>query len=124
MSEPFVSPPVAVRSNVQGTLHCSKRRDRCGVTRFVTAGRLGVRHAASEMRPTRSARPVNTYAASKSGARAFVRLYTRVYGCDGEHAAIRRLWARPAAQNVGGPRVCAALEDRDFPMTPGERGGR
>lgn len=124
MSEPFLSPPVAVRVNVQGTLHLLEAAHQCGVTRFVHSGTAyEYGDAANADAPNKEVlEPVNTYAASKAAARAFVRLYARVYELP---TVTVRLFA---VYGPGQPpktlislAVCAALEDRDFPMTPGEQ---
>jgi nucleoside-diphosphate-sugar epimerase len=124
MSEPFISPPVAVRVNVQGTLHLLEAARQCGVTRLIHSG------TAYEYGDTASGDalnkevldPVNTYAASKAAARAFVRLYTRVYGLP---TITLRLFAvygpgQPPKTLIPSA-VRTALEHRDFPMTPGEQ---
>jgi len=124
MSEPFISPPLAVRVNVQGTLHLLEAARRCAVQRFVHSGTAyEYGDAASDDAPNKEVLdPVNTYAASKAAARAFVRLYTRVYGLP---TVIVRLFAvygpgQPPKTLISSA-VRAALENRDFPMTPGEQ---
>ena len=124
MSEPFVSPPVAVRVNVQGTLHLLEAARQCGVTRFVHSGTAyEYGDAANEDASNKEVLdPVNTYAASKAAARAFVRLYTRVYGLPTVNMRLFAVYGpgQPPKTLVA-LAVCAALEDRDFPMTPGEQ---
>jgi nucleoside-diphosphate-sugar epimerase len=124
MSEPFVSPPVAVRVNVQGTLHLLEAARQCGVRRFVHSGTAyEYGDTASGDAPNQEVLdPVNTYAASKAAARAFVRLYARVYGLS---TVTMRLFAvygpgQPPKTLIPSA-VCAALENRDFPLTPGEQ---
>jgi len=124
MSEPFVSPPVAVRVNVQGTLHLLEAAHQCGVRRFVHSGTAyEYGDAASDEAPNKEVLdPVNTYAASKAAARAFVRLYSRVYGLSTVNMRLFAVYGpgQPPKTLVSSA-VCAALEDRDFPMTPGEQ---
>jgi nucleoside-diphosphate-sugar epimerase len=124
MSEPFVSPPVAVRVNVQGTLHLLEAARQCGVRRFVHSGTAyEYGDAASDDAPNKEVLdPVNTYAASKAAARAFVRLYSRVYGLSTVNLRLFAVYGpgQPPKTLISSA-VCAALEDRDFPMTPGEQ---
>ncbi len=124
MSEPFVSPPVAVRVNVQGTLHLLEAARQCGVTRFVHSGTAyEYGDAASDDAPNKELLdPVNTYAASKAAARAFVRLYARVYGLPTVNMRLFAVYGpgQPPKTLVASA-ACAALENRDFPMTPGEQ---
>ena len=124
MSEPFVSPPVAVRVNVQGTLHLLEAARQCGVRRFVHSGTAyEYGDAANNDAPHKELLdPVNTYAASKAAARAFVRLYARVYGLPTVNMRLFAVYGpgQPPKTLVASA-VCAALEDRDFPMTPGEQ---
>jgi nucleoside-diphosphate-sugar epimerase len=124
MSEPFVSPPVAVRVNVQGTLHLLEAARQCGVMRFVHSGTAyEYGDAANNDAPHKELLdPVNTYAASKAAARAFVRLYARVYGLPTVNMRLFAVYGpgQPPKTLVASA-VCAALEDRDFPMTPGEQ---
>jgi CDP-6-deoxy-D-xylo-4-hexulose-3-dehydrase len=66
--------------------------------------------------------PINIYAASKAAAWAFVRMFARTYSLP---AVTVRLFAvygpgQPPKTLVPSA-VCAALEGRDFPMTPGEQ---
>ena len=124
MSEPFISPPVAVRVNVQGTLHLLEAAHQCGVTRFIHSGTAyEYGDAAHDDAPNKELLdPVNTYAASKAAARAFVRLYARVYNLP---AVTLRLFAvygpgQPPKTLISSA-VRAALEERDFPMTPGDQ---
>ena len=124
MSEPFVSPPVAVRVNVQGTLHLLEAARQCGVRRFVHSGTAyEYGDAASDDAPNKEVLdPVNTYAASKAAARAFVRLYSRVYGLSTVNLRLFAVYGpgQPPKTLISSA-ACAALEDRDFPMTPGEQ---
>jgi UDP-glucose 4-epimerase len=124
MSEPFVSPPVAVRVNVQGTLHLLEAARQCGVTRFVHSGTAyEYGDAASDDAPNKELLdPVNTYAASKAAARAFVRLYARVYGLPTVNMRLFAVYGpgQPPKTLVA-LAACAALENRNFPMTPGEQ---
>jgi nucleoside-diphosphate-sugar epimerase len=124
MSEPFVSPPVAVRVNVQGTLHLLEAARKCGVRRFVHSGTAyEYGDAATGDTPNQEVLdPVNTYAASKAAARAFVRLYARIYGLPTVNMRLFAVYGpgQPPKTLISSA-VCAALEDRDFPMTPGEQ---
>jgi nucleoside-diphosphate-sugar epimerase len=124
MSEPFVSPPVAVRVNVQGTLHLLEAARQCGVRRFVHSGTAyEYGDAASDDATNKEVLdPVNTYAASKAAARAFVRLYSRVYGLSTVNLRLFAVYGpgQPPKTLISSA-VCAALEGRDFPMTPGEQ---
>ncbi len=124
MSEPFVSPPVAVRVNVQGTLHLLEAAHQCGVQRFVHSGTAYEYGDAANKDATNKELldPVNTYAASKAAARAFVRLYSRVYGLPTVNMRLFAVYGpgQPPKTLISSA-VCAALEDRDFPMTPGEQ---
>lgn len=124
MSEPFVSPPVAVRVNVQGTLHLLEAAHQCGVRRFVHSGTAYEYGDAANNDATNKELldPVNTYAASKAAARAFVRLYFRVYGLPTVNMRLFAVYGpgQPPKTLISSA-VCAALQDRDFPMTPGEQ---
>jgi nucleoside-diphosphate-sugar epimerase len=124
MSEPFVSPPVAVRVNVQGTLHLLEAAHQCGVRRFVHSGTAyEYGDTANDDATNREVLdPVNTYAASKAAARAFVRLYSRVYGLSTVNLRLFAVYGpgQPPKTLISSA-VCAALEGRDFPMTPGEQ---
>lgn len=124
MSEPFISPKVAMQVNVHGTLHLLQAAHQLGVQRFIhsgTAYEYG-NAACGDPLAKEGLDPINIYAASKVAAWAFVRLYTRTYGLP---AVTVRLFAvygpgQPPKTLVPSA-VCAALEGRDFPMTPGEQ---
>jgi nucleoside-diphosphate-sugar epimerase len=124
MSEPFVSPPVAVRVNVQGTLHLLEAARQCGVRRFVHSGTAYEYGDTANDDATNKEvlDPVNTYAASKAAARAFVRLYSRVYGLSTVNMRLFAVYGpgQPPKTLISSA-VCAALEGRDFPVTPGEQ---
>jgi len=124
MSEPFVSPPVAVRVNVQGTLHLLEAARQCGVRRFIHSGTAyEYGDTASGDTPNQEVLdPVNTYAASKAAARAFVRLYARIYDLPTVNMRLFAVYGpgQPPKTLISSA-ACAALEDRDFPMTPGEQ---
>jgi len=124
MSEPFISPQVAMQVNVHGTLHLLEAAHQLGVQRFVHSGTAyEYGDAASSNAPSKEGLdPINIYAASKAAAWAFVRMYARTYGLP---AVTMRLFAvygpgQPPKTLVPSA-VCAALEGRDFPMTPGEQ---
>jgi CDP-6-deoxy-D-xylo-4-hexulose-3-dehydrase len=124
MSEPFISPKVAMRVNVHGTLHLLEAAHQLGVRRFVHSGTAYEYGDAARSDPLakEGLDPINIYAASKAAAWAFVRMYARTYGLP---AVTMRLFAvygpgQPPKTLVPSA-VCAALEGRDFPMTPGEQ---
>ena len=124
MSEPFISPQVAMRVNVHGTLHLLEAARQLGVQRFVhtgTAYEYG--DAASGNAPGKEGLdPINIYAASKAAAWAFVRMYARTYGFPTVTMRLFYVYGPGQPPKTLLPSaVCAALEGRDFPMTPGEQ---
>lgn len=123
MSQPFISLDEALRTNVIGTIHVLAAARQTGVQRLIhsgTAYEYGARDSA--VRPPEGLDPINPYAASKAAAWAFVRMYARTFGLS---AVTLRLYyvygpGQPPMTLIPSA-VCAALQDRDLPMTAGRQ---
>lgn len=124
MSEPFISPQIATRVNVHGTLHLLEAAHQVGVERFVHTGTAYEYGDAASGAPLakEGLDPINIYAASKAAAWAFVRMYARTYGLPAVTMRLFYVYGPGQPPKTLLPSaVCAALEGRDFPMTPGEQ---
>ncbi len=106
VSDPFLPPDEAIRSNVYGTinlLRAIKGRARTIVLR--TPGEIDA---------------LNVYAAAKSAAWQFCKMYRRTQGWPIVGAMLYQVYGpRQDRKNVVPSAIEAALADRDFPMTSG-----
>ncbi len=118
-----VDPIAAVQVNVQGTLNLLAALEGCGYRRFLF---VGTSHEygdqAQPFREGQPPAPANVYAASKSAAWLFCRMYSRTRGWPvvgvrpfGVYGPGQRLPAFLPAL------IQAALRGQDFPMTGGEQ---
>jgi CDP-6-deoxy-D-xylo-4-hexulose-3-dehydrase len=131
MSQPFVLADVALRTNVQGTIHLLEAARQVGVQRFVhsgTAYEYGDRSLeTSKVLKTSEVwseglDPINVYAASKAAAWAFVRMYARTFGLPAVTMRLYHVYGpgQPPTTLIPSA-ICAALEGRDLPMTAGRQ---
>jgi nucleoside-diphosphate-sugar epimerase len=123
-SGPSITPQLATRVNVEGTRHLLEAACQTGVQRFLhtgTAYEYGHIANGEGLRQENWA-ALDVYAASKAQAQSLVREYARRSGLP---AVTLRLFAvygpGQSVQSLVPSAVCAALEGRDFPMTPGEQ---
>ena len=124
MSEPFISPQVAMQVNVFGTLHLLEAARQAGVGRFVHSGTAYEYGDATDDNAfaKEGLDPHDIFAASKVGAWAFVRMYARTYNLPAVTVRLFAVYGPGQSPKALVPSaVCAALEGRDFPMTPGEQ---
>ncbi len=122
--EPAVTLPLALRVNVQGTRNLLEAACRVGVQRFIHTGTAYERGevAGYDLQGNDALGSLAMYAASKSAAHALVQEYARTRGLQ---AVILRLCTvygpGQSARSLVPSAILAALEDSDFPMTPGEQ---
>ncbi len=124
MSQPFVSTDIALRTNVQGTLNLLEAVRQVGTQRFVhssTAYEYGEQDNAPN-HPGEGFDPINVYSASKAAAWAFVRMYARAFGAPAVTLRLHYVYGpgQPPTTLIPSA-ICAALEGRDLPMTPGQQ---
>lgn len=117
LSQPFVPADTALRTNVHGTIHLLEAARQVSVQRFVHSGTA---YEYGERGAPEGLDPINVYAASKAAAWAFVRMYARTYGLPAVTVRLYHVYGpgQPPATLIPSA-ICAALEGRDFPMTPG-----
>ncbi len=125
MSQPFVAVEVALRTNVHGTVNLLEAAQQTGVQRFIhsgTAYEYGQRNQVHEIGLDEGLDPINTYAASKAAAWAFVRMYARTFGLPAVTLRLYHVYGpgQPPMTLIPSA-ICAALEGRDFPMTAGQQ---
>lgn len=111
-TDPFLSPHVALRHNVTGTLHLLQACFNSGldVRQLITARTPGEYSA------------TNTYAASKAAAWAFCEMYARTAGWPIHGAMIFQAYGPGQPQQLLVPAALrAALAAEDFPMTEGKQ---
>lgn len=106
VSDPFLPPDEAIRSNVYGTINLLRAiKGRARVVVLRTPGEIEA---------------LNVYAASKASAWQFCRMYRRTQGWPIAGAMIYQVYGpRQDRKNVIPAAIEAALNDRDFPMTSG-----
>jgi nucleoside-diphosphate-sugar epimerase len=106
VSDPFLPPDEAIRSNVYGTLNLLRAiKGRARVMVLRTSGEIDA---------------LNVYAASKAAAWQFCRMYRRTQGWPIAGAMLYQVYGpHQDRKNVIPAAVEAALADRDFPMTSG-----
>lgn len=121
---PAITLPLALRVNVQGTRNLLEAACRVGVRRFIHTGTAYERGevAGYDLHKNDALGSLALYAASKSAAHALVQEYARTRGL---RAVVLRLCAvygpGQSTRSLVPGAILAALEDRDFPMTPGEQ---
>jgi UDP-glucose 4-epimerase len=106
VSDPFLPPDEAIRSNVYGTLNLVRAiKGRARVIVLRTPGEIEA---------------LNVYAASKASAWQFCRMYRRTQGWPIIGAMVYQVYGpHQDRKNVIPSAVEAALADRDFPLTSG-----
>jgi len=119
---PAITLPLALRVNIEGTRHLIEAACRVGVRRFVhtgTAYEYG-EVARYDLQNGAGLDVLAMYAASKAAAHALVQEHARVHGLP---AVSLRLFAvygpGQSVRSLVPGAIHAALEERDFPMTPG-----
>lgn len=106
VSDPFLPPDEAIRSNVYGTINLLRAiKGRARVIVLRTPGEIDA---------------LNVYAAAKASAWQFCRMYRRTQGWPIVGAMLYQVYGpHQDRKNVIPAAVEAALADRDFPMTSG-----
>jgi nucleoside-diphosphate-sugar epimerase len=107
VSDPFLPPDEAIRSNVYGTLNLLRAiKGRARVIVLRTPGEIDA---------------LNVYAAAKASAWQFCRMYRRTQGWPIVGAMVYQVYGpHQDRKNVIPAAIEAALADRDFPMTSGQ----
>jgi nucleoside-diphosphate-sugar epimerase len=108
VTDPFLSPDEAIRTNVYGTINLLRAvQGRARVIALRTAGEIDA---------------LNVYAASKAAAWQFCRMYRRAHGWPIIGAMLFQVYGPgQSTKNVIPAAIEAALAGRDFPMTPGDQ---
>ncbi len=124
LSQPFVQADAALRTNVHGTIHLLEAARQAGVQRFIHSG-TAYEYGEQGNTPDGAREkldPINTYAASKAAAWAFVRMYARTFGLPAVTMRLYHVYGpgQPPTTLISSA-IYAALEGRDFPMTPGQQ---
>jgi UDP-glucose 4-epimerase len=106
VSDPFLPPDEAIRSNVYGTINLLRAiKGRAQVIVLRTPGEIEA---------------LNVYAASKAAAWSFCKMYRRTQGWPIAGAMVYQVYGpHQDRKNVIPAAVEAALNDRDFAMTSG-----
>jgi nucleoside-diphosphate-sugar epimerase len=119
VNDPFISEELALTVNLHGTLNLLQATEQCArgrVRRVIIAG------TSYEYGRDGKLDPGNVYAASKVAAWAFCRMYYRAHGTP--VVVVRPFNAYGPGQNQRAlipSAIRAALNDQDFPTTPGEQ---
>jgi CDP-6-deoxy-D-xylo-4-hexulose-3-dehydrase len=118
VSDPFLSPSVALRVNVDGTLNVVRAAVEVGAQRII---HTGTSYEYGELAAERRLDPISPYAASKTAAWALCRMYYRTQGWPVVTLRLYQVYGPAQDSRLIPAAIQAALEGRDFPTTPGEQ---
>ncbi len=118
ITDPFLSPSLALRVNLDGTINVVRAAASAGATRIV---HTGTSYEYGDLASEGSLDPISPYAASKAAAWAFCRMYHRTMGWPVTCLRLFQVYGPGQLGTLIPSAIEAGMRGQNFPTTAGEQ---
>jgi CDP-6-deoxy-D-xylo-4-hexulose-3-dehydrase len=118
VTDPFLEPDVALRVNLDGTIHVVRAAAEVGARRII---HTGTSYEYGDLAPSGKLDPISPYAASKAAAWAFCRMYHRTMGWPIVCLRLFQVYGPGQRGTLIPSAIEAGLAGKNIATTPGEQ---